>query len=583
MQVIEIKRSPELTRIEAIPRRVYTPAQIEAIRVAMTRQYRTHAGTMELRAQQALALYELKQTGGLAGFLRVGAGKSLLSFLAPTVLGSVRPVLLLPAALIEKTHRERKSMSTHWQVCRRTGVYSYEQLGRVNQAKLLENVKPDLIILDEAHRAKNKRAGCTRRILRYVHDHPDTRVIVMSGTLLRSSLEDFGHLLAMALKDYSPLPHGADELKLWSEALMPPKKFTEIVQPGALLDSFSGDGTSQRERARTGMRKRILDTPGVVSSGGDKIAASIYIRALQYEMGPEADRAFLDMRRDMIRADGYPLERAVDVWRHARELALGMCYVWDPWPPEPWIQARRAWGKFVRDVLAKSRTLDTEKQVEIACIAGELDDRLLRAWRQVEPTFRANVKSIWQDDSALKICEAWAKKTSGGIIWVEHTHFARELSRRTGLDYFGRHGKTQDGRVIDMDGAPWAGKTCIASIASNATGRNLQAWGHNLITGCPPSAALLEQLIGRTHRDGQDRDEIHVDVLMGCSEHWRAIVTARDKARELRDLTGEEQKILLADLDWPASVPLTGGARWAETLDDDDGAGSAIDDFMEDD
>ena len=71
---------------------------------------------MQLRPRQAIALYEALQMGGMFGALSVGAGKTLVSFLLPSILEAMRPVLLLPAGLIEKTWHDRKILAEHWNI-----------------------------------------------------------------------------------------------------------------------------------------------------------------------------------------------------------------------------------------------------------------------------------------------------------------------------------------------------------------------------------------------------------------------------------------------------------------------------------
>lgn len=72
--------------------------------------------------------------GGLFGPIPVGEGKTLISLLAPYLLQAQRPVLLLPAMLVEKTHRERAELSKHWHIPLNIRLISIESLGRVNSA-----------------------------------------------------------------------------------------------------------------------------------------------------------------------------------------------------------------------------------------------------------------------------------------------------------------------------------------------------------------------------------------------------------------------------------------------------------------
>jgi hypothetical protein len=132
-----------------------------------------------------------------------------------------------------------------------------------------------------------------------------------------------------------------------------------------------------------------------------------------------------------------------------------------------------------------------------------------------------------------------------GIVWCEHVFFARRLAQMTGATYYGANGMSDRGESITL---VKPGRAIIASVQANSTGRNLQMFSTNLITSCSPSAAAIEQLIGRTHRDGQEADEVTVDVLLGCSEHYDAFYQALGGARAAADTLGHDQKLLLADI-----------------------------------
>jgi hypothetical protein len=237
-----------------------------------------------------------------------------------------------------------------------------------------------------------------------------------------------------------------------------------------------------------------------------------------------------------------------------------MHYIWDPRAPDEWLNVRRDWARFVRETLKHSRTLDTELQVANACRSGALDRQELDAWTQTRPSFTPASKALWHDDAALNVCQAWIEQKKG-IVWCEHTFFAAELARRTGLPYFGAGGLDARGRSIEDASGP-----VIASVAANGEGRNLQRWNANLVTSCPSTATVWEQLIGRTHRPGQTEDEVEVDVLLGCWEHFAGFEVARSAAKMALDTLGQPQKLLLADVTWPEEMTIArlSGARWSK-------------------
>ena len=230
-----VEETPEWQRIKNLPRRIWTDEAAAALAVEMTRELKTPRGTMSLRPVQAVALYEAMQCGGLFAPIRVGGGKSLITLIMPLVLEAKRPILLLPAALIEKTWHERKTLELHWRLPTNLMLLSYEMLGRVNAAERFGYIEPDLIIADECHRLKGKRAGCTRRTVRYMKEHPETKFVALSGTVMKSSLKDFAHIIKWCLKDGAPMPHTEDEVTSWSDAVDEKVNPMARRSPGALL------------------------------------------------------------------------------------------------------------------------------------------------------------------------------------------------------------------------------------------------------------------------------------------------------------------------------------------------------------
>jgi len=301
-------------------------------------------------------------------------------------------------------------------------------------------------------------------------------------------------------------------------------------------------------------RRRLVETPGVVASKETPIDASIVVSAIEVEPTAAITAAFERLRGAWETPDEHPIADGLSMFRHARELALGFFYVWNPRPPREWLDARREWSAYVRSVLARSRTLDSELQVRQRDAHGDE----CQAWLAVRDSFEPNTEPRWIDESILDACAAWAKSNTG-IIWTEHTCFAERLSVKTGLPYYGRRGLC-GARPIEKHRKG----SLIASIASNSTGRNLQAWSQNLITSMPANGMQTEQLFGRTHRDGQTADEVRFDVITTCAEHVGAFWQAWRDCEFVFDATGSPQKLLLADHDMPTATTLAlrSGALW---------------------
>lgn len=587
-----VAKSADFVRIKGLPVRTddsYPPG----LEATMTNLLKTPGGTQRLRDVQARALYDLGESG--KGFfpIRVGGGKTLISFLAARVVGAKRPLLVLPASLLQKTEREWKKVAEHWRVSKQMRFMSYEKLGRVSGANELEDVlKPDTIIADECHRLKNLRAAVTRRFHRYMTKNPKTIFVPMSGTIMKSSIKDFAHLLHWSHGDTAPLPLYTQTLIEWSEALDEKVNPLSRRSPGVLLDlmphvtqavrgipevldrnkaivmpssglAFADDDEDVRT-ARRLFFARANATQGIISADAkDDYQGSLEIDALEYPCNAATEENFEKLRSTWCRPDGWAFTEAFQLWSVARMLALGLHYEWQPGAPQDWLDARKQYAAHVRQLIADPDTarmgIDSELQITNAILEGRLDDDygLLEEWRRVKGSFSPNPVPVWHDDTALNVCADWLKGRSEGVVWIAHNHFAKELSKRTGVPFFGAKGLDATGKFIEDHDGP-----VIASLAANSTGRNIQ-YKHSsgLYTAPPADSERWEQSLGRLHREGQPADSVSVQVLVGCREHLESVPRSLASAEVKEDMLGATQKLKLADLNWPDMVPRQ-GARW---------------------
>lgn len=575
---LQVAYTGEFHRVASLPRRTWSEPALLALAGEMTSLLRAPGGTMTLLPVQALAIHDAATQRGLLCGAGVGEGKTLMTMLIPVVLRAERPLLLVPASTIEKTMREREALAAHFGLRTSLRVLSYQLLGRVQAEHELDAMRPDLILADEVQKLRNKDAAVTRRVLRYMHRNPNTVFCGFSGTVMEDSILDFAHLLVMALKENAPVPITVHEQVEWAEALDRRDEYGAARAPGALLELAHPEdrdgGGDDRVTARRAFRRRLLETPGVVSTvgEGESCNASLYVRGVEHKVSRQTEAWFVKLRGDgtpqnpgwLVPPDDWPLTSPTDVWRHAQELALGLNYRWDPRPPDDWRAARAAWGKFVRKTVSRGRTYDSDEHVANAVDAGKLPEgaAVLARWRELRPTFEPNVTAVWHDDCALDVCAEWMRHKDGGIVWTEHNLFARRLAERTGASYFGAEGRTDAGLYIE-DAV--RGSAVVASIDANREGKNLQGlWYRNLITTPPPVATWWEQVMGRTHRRGQESDEVTVDVLLGCRENYDAVMKAIERARVIRDTTGKVQKLLQASVNMPSEreIEAKKSARW---------------------
>ena len=531
-----VSYSGEFRRIEALPRRRwedYTHQEAEVIHDHLAMP----GGLMGLWKVQAAAIRDVVLQQGAFLPIGVGQGKALVSLLAPVALEARRPVLFVPAQLREQTRNfVIPEMERHWKLHPNLRVVGYSELSQAKNAKLLDEIRPDLVVLDECHRVKNTRAGRTRRLVRWFREHPETMCVAMSGTISSRSIRDFAHVIRWCLGDGAPVPAKWTELAEWADALDEKVPDGQRVAPGALA-RFCRPG----ENARQGFRRRLTQTPGVVATKEDRLGTSLQIVSFPGPRVPDDLSSLINrVRTNWETPNGDVITEAVELWRHVRELALGFWYRWDPPPPREWLDARREWKQYVRETLKHNqRGLDTELQVWNECKAVEEDLPLGHPWHEwvrLKDAFKPRVVTEWVHSFALQAARDWledcVRRVEPGICWVEHRAFGRELASFSGRSHFG----AGDDGILET-GNP----AIVVSVAAHSEGKNLQRYCRNLVVAPMASGKAWEQLLGRTHRQGQEADEVSCDVFLHQPELVSSFGQALSDARYLEDSYGNRR------------------------------------------
>jgi len=548
----EVTRSDEFRRILALPRRDWEARDQSPVDAYFMQHLRAPGGTQRLRPMQTAALWEMHAKSGLFMQAAVGSGKTIVSLLGFIVLGSVRPLLIVPASLRDKTLRDMNRYRKDWLVPY-IRVISYELLGREQSAQALDEYGPDAIIMDECHKSKSRAAACTKRIARYVDAHPETKVVAMSGTIAKRSIKDYAHISNWCLKTGSPVPRDFRTLIEWSAALDDQRDGN--IEPGALEQFCTDEELGEEDRlrgVRKGYRRRLTETPGVIATNENALGVSLRFDPLIVK-DPIITAVAGQVKQTWERPDGVELIDAFAIWTLLRTLNLGFYYRWNPAPPNEWRAARKAWTAAVREILRTNRRgLDSEAPVTRAVDEGHYPHvtDILQAWRAIEPVYdpEKHKEAVWISDGPLKACASWAKRNNG-IIWVKYIEFAKTLAQHTGLAYYANQGRDANKRFIEDH----PHKTpMIASLDSNATGVNLQhGWSTCLFTSFPTTGLMAEQSVGRVHRDGQQAEEVICEIMAAVPEAFLDFDKACQDARRATDMEGQEQRLCYADITIP--------------------------------
>ena len=566
-----VLETPDMARVRALDRRENMP---EAQVVAMSQALCTDP-TQRLRMHQAVALRELYEVGGLVAPIRVGGGKSLIILLATYLLDAKSVVLVTQAPLIREMRLEYAKMEALGWLVRLPHMISYAKLGRKDaEHELTERLRPDVLIFDEAHKLKNlKGASSVRRVARAIKQLRP-KVAMLSGSMVGDKLMDYWHLICWSLGQKAPVPLTHAEAETWAGALDESVDAFSRVDLGALASL--PDGFHAHMRSRRGF---------VPTIGGD-CPAQILCSHWRPELPDELQDLIERVDATGMRPDGELLE---DLERAdcMVQLSQGFWYDWDPQPPDSWLDPRRACAKYIRTIIElhldgfdsplmvitaldqiahgtgglgpwteykikpEYQALDdsTDEDLPDACYhkiehpaeqpgqyAGphlpdaQIGIALLKAWRDVRDTFAPNTVARWISDEPLMQLVAAAPE--GTLIWTRHSAAGRKL-QELGVPYFG--GGT--------DPRSHAGKTCAVSIAAHGTGKNLQGWNKNVCLTTPSNPNTLEQLMGRTHRPGQENDTVSFAFATPTEYQQNSLSRVRSRAAVAGEAAGIEHKI----------------------------------------
>jgi hypothetical protein len=516
----------------------------------------------EFNAIQGEALEEFERVGGLLGAIGVGHGKTGISLFLPLVSPDTHVALLLIPAHVRQQLLERDypQWSAHFntpslQTDFKPGmpllhVLSYSELSLPKNSDILARIRPDLIIADEAHSIKDRKRPRFKRILRLVKDKPDVKFAFMSGTMTSKSIKDYAHLAHFALGDGSPLPHAYQTLDHWSAAI---DALDYNCDPGK-LEAFKIGNESIREA----FQRRYLSTPGVVATQTSSVDCSLTIIGRCPSIPSDLDKLLKDTLRDWKRPDGEELVEAKDLAIVARQLSLGFYYrmIFPHGEPielvERWFEVRQAYHKELRNKLKYGgEHMDSPKLLEDAAeryLAGERgtltwESEFYEEWKSIRSDVNPETQTVWVSDFALNYANEWTSKYVG-IVWCEFTAFANRLAKLSGAPYFG--GGLKAGLAIQQEKGD---RSIIASIAAHCTGKNLQVFDTQLVTTPPSDGAIWEQLIGRTHRQGQKADEVIVEVFQHTQEYRDALKQAKMRSFYMQETQKNPQKLCYATYD----------------------------------
>jgi hypothetical protein len=573
------EESDDLARVLALPRRPRpTPEEAMALAAKWTGLLRHVSATCQcsalgrpcitdLRPIQGWALEEAARVGGEVGFIRIGAGKTALDiFLAMVVPNVKRAMLLIPASLRAQFYLDYAAWSQHFRTPNLAGgsgpfygdrpvlqVMTYTELQTAKNRTALVSAAPDIFILDEFQNLKNRAAARTGRWLRYLEDNLGTRIFAHSGSPMTRSVLDYSHIAALSLRGGSPVPLDLPTMTEWASVLDPTPPGMMPAPVGALR-ALCEEG----ETARSGFRRRLLATPGIVATEDSRIVNRLVLRKRDPGPIPLNVRQAMTQVQGGTRPDGEEFREDVEIAACLNQLASGFFYKWYFPHGEPdalkdlWFLRRKEWFRELRQKLQyRVDHLDSPLLCEHAAaryFEGREPTLELPTWKsecylpwiEVEDKVYHEQRPVWLSDWVAEDAAAWAK--DGGIVWVDHVALGHRIERVSGIKYYGG-GAESSAEIIKEKGD----RPIVASIASHMLGKNLQAFSRNLIANPPADGETWEQVIGRTYREGQRAAEVTVDVYQHTEGLKNALRTATNLAKGVFETSGSVKALLYAE------------------------------------
>ncbi len=346
----------------------------------------------------------------------------------------------------------------------------------------------------------------------------------------------------------------------WSAALDETKDGTTSLQGGALFDMVHPDDHAAAAGELNPRAAARLPSPPGRDTGRHRDAGG---RSRRLALDRGADRegphdleVAAELKRTWARPDGVELIDAMDILAAPEDHRVRLLLPMEPATPA--VLARRAsqlGGRGAGDLEGEPTRARLGTMVRRAVEEKQYDkDRprareVLEQWLKVKDQYdpEANKEAIWLSDAVLVACAKWAKENNRSSGWASSSSVSGSPAM-TGLPYYANQGRSADGHIIE-DHPP--GTPVIASIASNGEGRNLQAWSSNLFATWPSSGATCEQALGRTHRDGQEANEVTAEIIASIPEVLLDFDRSVSDARYIGDTTGQEQKLSYADIAIP--------------------------------
>jgi hypothetical protein len=492
-------------------------------------------------------------------------------------------------------------------------VMNYSQLSNADSVELLALISPTVIVADEAHALANARAARTKRLFHTLTElqkkisSEGRRIeyVFMSGTLTRKHPTDLHKPAVLALGPMAPIPIQYNIAKDWDQQLsVDNTQFTVDASMTPLImwarNFFPAEHNILQNNvvgARRAFALRMRHSPGVVSSIEGSTDASILIEDTNSPIVPSDPKEYQRLQHYIEQVETYGMKPNGDlvptpmhIFKEKSELTAGI-YNDQYWPRPDEIQRQRGISEqHALDILARSQDwlreeqtlyglmfqftkhskigLDTPRDIGRAITRGltqGMPPELVAQWlklhaldfpERVERKKRAVRVSDFKLQAVVKAVMA-RPKDEGAIVWTYNTgvrEWLVELFRLNGEEAIEGPPGSDDAKRLIIDPAN-KHRVFVVSVTAFSQILNLQHFGLNYYAQWPRQAKIMEQSLGRTHRSGQQRDEVTAYTFLQTSIDHEIMGACLVDATYAHQIMGSPQKIVIARYNPPPELP----------------------------
>jgi hypothetical protein len=605
-----------------------------------------------LREEQAQAMVQYHDYGGVFCTLGVGGGKTLISFMianeeykriirqrqAGNLEQEARGLLVVQANLLKKFENDAAFMRSFLKEIppyyilqgsnkrKRTmlaksgqrGLYvcSYHTLSSKDASDILDCIRPAFIIEDEAQNvAGTKDSARAKRFRNYVNEYQPNNY-PLSGTMTRKSVMEYFFLAKSCLGKNNFLPNSNHMAEEWAAILdssapcMSRFQNSNVPRPGPIshVVDWCAENFDDVELPpnlvgfRRAFAKRMTTAPGVIcSTTKDPVGSALIFNnnpcdGKESRPGWDTLQEHLQvLTEDFETPSGEILTCAMNIWGYRYQMeATGFYYDLYWRTPEELADARRIGIAEATSILERSKehhekhksyqsalrrwlAENSRPHLDTPALIGNnmynYGDRyvgkyLYEAWSSWKGSAFDGLDVRQQNP--VRVCDFKIRsmvedvvrnKRHGGLIWYQHNEmgqWAMDALRAAGLDPV--HCPRGDwANTFLNDPKKYKGEIVVLTGNAHAEGKDLQHGQHrNYHLQMPMAANKLEQMLGRTHRPGQKKDEVESTFYLSTDfdiAHFNGIL---NDTAYMQQSTTQNQKLLIGSYTFkPRSVPYT--------------------------